>query len=86
VGVVPDEDAARSVKYRSKSRKSQRVLERARRTALLLYRHRERAAMALVARRVPLKDIESILESSKADEEFTKAVVDAERRLSFRSY
>lgn len=86
VGVVPDEDAARSVKYRPKSRKSQRVLERARRTALLLYRHRERAAMALVARRVPLKDIESILESSKADEEFTKAVVDAERRLSFRSY
>ncbi|HYA22123.1 MAG TPA: hypothetical protein VEG31_03015, partial [Thermoproteota archaeon] len=86
VGVVPDEDAARAVKYRPKSRKSQKVLERARRTALLLYKYREQAAMALVARRVPLKDIESILEPPKSDEEFTKAIVDAERRVSFRSY
>jgi len=86
VGVVPDEDSARSVKYRPKSKKSRRILERARRTALLLYRHGQRSAMALVARRVPLKEAESILESAKTDEQFVRSIVDAERRLSFARY
>lgn len=86
VGVVPDEDSARTIRYRPRSRKSQRMLERARRTALLLYKHGQRSAMALVAKRVPLKEVESMLESAKSDEEFVRAIVDAEKRVSFARY
>jgi len=86
VGVVPDENSARTTKYRPKSKKGQKLLERAKRTSLMLYRHGERAAMALVARRISLKEAESILESSETEEDFIKAVTEAERKVSFRFY
>jgi len=86
VGVVPDEDSARAIRYRPTSRRSRILLERAKRTAILLHRHGPLAAMALVARGVSLKETESILESSKTEESLAKAVVDAERKLSFRRY
>jgi ATP-dependent Lhr-like helicase len=82
VGLVKDEDEANWIKYHSDSAKAKKIMEKAKRTALLLYRYKNLAALVL-ASNVSLREAETILTKFNSEEEVLSAIIEAEKRRSF---
>ncbi len=82
VGLIKDEDEANWIKYHSDSTKAKKLMEKAKRTALLLYRYKNLAALVL-ASNVSLRDAEVILTKFNSEEEVLSAIIEIEKRRSF---
>lgn len=82
VGLIKDEEEANWIKYHSDSTKAKKLIEKAKRTALLLYRYKSLAALTL-ASNVSLRDAEAILAKFNSEEEVLSAIIEAEKRRSF---
>ncbi|MBO3763452.1 MAG: DEAD/DEAH box helicase, partial [Candidatus Brockarchaeota archaeon] len=82
VGLIRDEAEANLIKYHSDSNKAKKLIERAKRTALLLYRYKDLAALVLVSN-ISLRDAETILAKFNSKEEILDAIIEVEKRRSF---
>jgi len=82
IGVVKSEEEFNWIKYHKDSKKAKRSIERIKRTALLLYRYKNLAALALSSN-VSLNNIEKLLPECKSEDELVARIVELERRKSF---
>lgn len=82
VSLIKDEEEANWIKYHSNSAKAKKLMEKAKRTALLLYRYKNLAALVL-ASNVSLRDAEAILTKFNSEEEVLNAIIEIEKRRSF---